>query len=182
MNTPNQDLPLLPAPLPTDAPPNTDNNSTVPQAQRTNNDSTDKKRKREMVPNNNDPPRFAATGGITLPLPLPPAKTFPGKIVEKTVLPPEPPPPPPPPPPPVNNKMVKGTTPSFDTIDVDGKGVWQCHKCKKDNKVSKSRCGNCQGKIYYCMCGNCGAYLFAAIVYYVFLITICLYSFISLSF
>ena len=91
MNTPNQDLPLLPAPLPTDAPPNTDNNSTVPQAKRTNNDSTDKKRKREMVPNNNDPPRFAATGGITLPLPLPPAKNL-GEIVEKTVLPPEPPP------------------------------------------------------------------------------------------
>ena len=144
MNTPNQDLPLLPAPLPTDAPPNTDNNSTVPQAQRTNNDSTDKKRKREMVPNNNDPPRFAATGGITLPLPLPPAKTFPGKIVEKTVLPPEPPP----------VKMVQATTPR-DT--KDGKGVWQCHKCKKDNKVSKSRCGNCQGKIHYWMCGNLGA-------------------------
>ena len=143
MNTPNQDLPLLPAPLPT---PNTDNNSTVPQAQRTNNDSTDKKRKREMVPNNNDPPRFAATGGITLPLPLPPAKTL-GKKVEKTVLPPAPPPPPPPP---VNNKMVQATTPSRDTND--GKGVWQCHKCKKDNKVSKSRCGNCQGKIYYWMC------------------------------
>lgn len=150
MNTPNQDLPLLPAPLPTDAPPNTDNNSTAPPPQRANNDSTDKKRKREMVPNNNDPPRFAATGGITLPLPL-------GEIVEKTVLPHEPPPPPPPP---VNNKMVQATTPSRDTIDVDGKGVWQCHKCKKDNKVSKSRCGNCQGKIYYWMCGNWGAFLF----------------------
>ena len=135
-SNPNQDLPLLPAPLPTETPPNTGNSTVlVLPPQSTNNDSTNKKRKRDVEPkNNHDPPRFA-TGGITLPSEsqLPPANkdySVGGKTVEKTVL--------PPPPPVHNNKMVQSIPPR-DTIPI----VWQCRKCKNENKVSKSRCGNC---------------------------------------
>ena len=88
--------------------------------------------------NNNPrrPPRYAATGGITLPA---------GTTIVPGVM-----PPPLPPPPPALPMPTAAPLPIAPAVAVEE--TWSCHKCDRRNLISKARCSSCQGTFVCVMC------------------------------